>query len=97
MNCNFRGCDCWGCFRNDPEFICRYYKEKCFKKLCPGEKVLISECSHLIAIKDNRNIIFKKTDQVRKTILKKSRDVKIWLYLQIGWFKDLKDYVKGDH
>ena len=91
MNCEFRGCNCWYCVKNDPEFICKHYKERCVKK--QYEKIVLVECDYF-EVEDNQNIIFKKYDEIRKTILKKSRDVKIWLYLFIGKFKDYRDRFK---
>ena len=91
MNCDFRGCSCWYCSKNDPQFICKHYDQQCVKK--QYKKAVINECEHFKLI-DDRNIIFKKCDNIRKTFLKKSRDVKILLYLLIGKFKDYRDRFK---
>lgn len=84
MDCTFRGCDCWCCVRNDDNYICKYYREECYRK--PSEKALCN-CEHLMIV-DTRNIIFQKTEQLVRRSKTWFNVVRIKLMLINGYFKD---------
>ena len=92
MICNYRGCDCWYCYKNNQKFICKYYKELCAKNVSTKRKC-VDVCNHM-AVNDGRNIIFKKIEQLKRFVLIKYLDIKIWLYLFFGTIKDIKQLFK---
>ena len=84
MDCNFRGCDCWYCIHNDPQFICKHYVGDCYKK--PQDKT-IANCKYM-ETEDSRSLIFKKVDRIVRFSKSWFNVVRLNWMLTIGYLKD---------